>query len=79
MMALRPNIRMMTDVNEQPAITAVIGIAVPLLKTPTSADAPAPSAIWMEPISADALPASLENGAIDKADEFGKLNPWQHK
>ena len=71
--------RIITAVDEQPAITAVIGIAVPLLNNPTNAEEPAPSAICIEPINAEALPASFVNGAIESAEELGKLNPWQHK
>ena len=79
MIALRPIIKIITAVIEQPAITQTIGIAVPLLSMPTSADEPAPKAIWIEPINAEALPASFVKGAIESADELGKLNPWQHK
>jgi hypothetical protein len=59
----------------QPAITPVIGILVPLLKNPTNAAAKEPKPICIAPINADAVPASFLKGDIDKAAEFGKLNP----
>ena len=59
------------------AMTAVIGMALCAFNKPTKAAAKDPNPICIAPMSADALPASLVNGAIDKAAEFGKLKPWQ--
>ena len=61
----------------QQAITAVMGRAVPLLNTLTKPELTAPKLICTAPIKADALPAFLANGAIDNAEEFGKVKPWQ--
>jgi hypothetical protein len=33
----------------------------------------------MAPINAEAVPAFLLNGAMQSADEFGNVNPWQLK
>ncbi len=61
----------------QAAITPVIGSAVSLCKKLTRADVKAPVPNWMAPISAEALPAFVVKGAIDRADEFGNVKPWQ--
>lgn len=61
----------------QQAIMPVMGKAVPLLKKLTIAEVSAPKPICTAPIKADALPAFFVKGAIDKADELGKVNPWQ--
>ena len=50
---------------------AAIGVADLLLKTPTQADAAAPKPNCIVPNNAEATPAFLENGAIDKAEVFG--------
>jgi len=63
----------------QPAITPVIGNAECGFNKPTAAEANAPTPICVPPIKAEALPACLVKGAIDKAEEFGKLKPWQLK
>jgi hypothetical protein len=60
----------------QAHITAAIGIAVPLFKILTKAVEIAPIPSCMAPISADAVPAFLVNGAKESAEEFGKANPW---
>ena len=39
----------------------------------------APTLICMKPIRAEALPAFLLNGAIERADTFGNMKPWQLK
>src|SRR5690349_18513955 len=61
----------------QAAIMAVMGRAVLLKNSPTSAEARAPQPIWKAPISAEALPAPLVKGAMASAAELGKVNPWQ--
>lgn len=57
----------------------VMGSAVLLLKTLTATEERAPNPICKPPISADALPAFLLNGAIARADVLGNVKPWQHK
>lgn len=57
------------------AITEAIGRGVCAFSIPTTADANDPNPICNAPMSADALPASLVNGAIDNAAEFGNVNP----
>lgn len=61
------------------AITPAMGNAVPLFKTLTIPEVSAPTASCMPPISADAVPALLLNGAIESAEEFGNTKPWQLK
>lgn len=70
-----PKTKIHKPINAKEPITAVMGRSVPSLKTPTSAAVRAPIPICKAPIKADALPASLENGTNDKADELGKLKP----
>jgi hypothetical protein len=59
------------------AITPVMGKALWRVNKPTMADANSPTPICRAPINAEALPACLVNGAMDKADELGKLKLWQ--
>ena len=62
---------MINAIADETAMMADIGVADRLLKTLTQADAAAPSPNCMVPNSAEATPAFLENGAMDKADVFG--------
>src|SRR5574340_194353 len=57
------------------ATVAVIGTAVPLWKSPTSAPAPAPREYWIVPMRAEALPAALSKGAIASAVRLGYRRP----
>ena len=50
---------------------AAIGVAEWLLKTPTQADAAAPSPNCIVPSKAEATPAFLGKGAMDKAEVLG--------
>ena len=50
-----------------------------LLNRLSTTVAKAPQPICKAPINAEALPAFLEKGAIERAEEFGKLKPKQHK
>lgn len=61
----------------QEAITPVIGSAVSLCRKLTRADVKAPIPSCIAPISADALPAFVVKGAIESAEEFGNVKPWQ--
>ncbi len=70
---------MIKAVTAQAAITPVIGRAVPLFKTLTSAEVKAPTAICIPPNKAEAEPAALAKGAIDKAYELGKVKPCAAK
>ncbi len=63
----------------QHAITQVIGNAVRFCSKLTNAEVSAPIPIWIAPIKADAVPALWLKGASESAEEFGKVNPWQHK
>ena len=56
-------------------ITTAIGIAVPLLKILTNAVEIAPIPNCKAPMSADAVPAFLLNGARQSADELGNAKP----
>ncbi len=61
----------------QAAITPAMGIAVSLCKKLTSADVKAPIPNCIAPIRAEALPAFVVKGAIESAEEFGNVKPWQ--
>ena len=63
----------------QHAITPAIGNAVSLCNMLTNAEVKAPIPNWIAPIKAEAEPAFLLNGAIQSAEEFGKIKPWQLK
>ena len=63
----------------QHAITAAIGNALSVVKKLTIAELREPMPSWIAPSNAEALPAFLLKGAIDNADELGKVNPWQLK
>ena len=45
--------------------------------TPVPEEIKPPIPICIKPSKADALPAFFEKGAIESADAFGKVNPWQ--
>ena len=62
-------------VKQKLSIMVTIGMLVELKKIPTRAEANAPSAIWMAPISAAALPACRVKGAIAMAAALGKMKP----
>jgi hypothetical protein len=66
-------------INAHAAITPVMGNAVWLLKKLTIAVVSDPIPICMPPINADAVPAFLLKGASERADEFGKVKPWQQR
>ena len=78
-MARLPNIKTIKLIEAQHAITPAIGSAVSLCKMLTIAELNAPMPNWIAPIKAEAEPAFLVKGAIDNAEEFGKVNPWQLK
>ena len=78
-MILLPAIKIQKLKEAQKAIIPVIGNAVPLLRTLTATEAKVPIAICMHPITAEALPAFLLKGAIESAEELGKINPWQQR
>src|SRR5438477_3836908 len=69
--------RMVRAVDAHNSMINPIGNAIVLLKTLTSAELNVPTPIWMAPIKAEAVPAFFEKGANDKAEELGKVNPWQ--
>ena len=76
-MTLTPNIKIQKLSVEQQAITPVIGRVVWLLKKLTNAEVNEPIPICIAPKSAEALPAFLLKGAIESAEELGKVKPWQ--
>lgn len=59
------------------AITPLIGTAVSLCNKLTSADVKAPMPNCIAPMRAEALPAFVVKGAIESAEEFGNVKPWQ--
>jgi len=61
----------------QHAITPVMGRALWLLKKLTMAVESEPMPICRAPSNADALPAILVNGASERAEVLGNVNPWQ--
>src|ERR1700683_2441357 len=78
-MILLPKLRIVKLVIAQHTITPVMGNAVWLLKKLTMAVASEPIPICIAPNKAEALPAVAVKGASERADEFGKVNPWQHR
>src|SRR5258708_39635204 len=74
-----PANNMLRAVTAQAAIIPAIGTAVRLLSQPTVAEVRAPAHIWMPPKRAEAVPALRLNGARDRAEELGKMHPWQQK
>ena len=60
---------------EQEAITDVMGMAVLLCNILTAADAVALVNICIQPISEEAMPVLVWNGANDKAEVLGNKNP----
>lgn len=62
-----------------PVITPAIGNEVLFVKMLTSPEVSAPIANCIHPISAEAVPAFLLNGAIESAEALGKVKPWQLK
>ena len=60
---------------EQPVSDKTIGQVVPLLNTLTNAEIKDPKPSCRAPRRADALPASREKGAIERAEALGTVKP----
>lgn len=74
-----PRSRTVSAVRAQQAMTPVMGRAVWLLRKLTRAEAKAPMLIWIPPRRADAVPALRPKSARDRAEELGKMQPWQQR
>ena len=72
-----PMMRMRRAATEVPAIMAIMGVAVALLKAPMPMEAMAPMPIWRAPRRAEAVPAFLEKGARERAAALGLVKPRQ--
>lgn len=65
--------------NDVPHMVIAIGVAVCVLYKLTTVEASAPIPIWVAPISEEALPAFLLNGASDNAEVLGLIKPRQQR